>query len=400
VKLRPAYPYFGSKAAVASLIWEALGDVPNYVEPFAGSAACLLARPEQHARKVETVNDIHAYIPNFLRAVRSDPEAVATHATWPVSEVDMHARHRWLVNGPGREHVERCREDADYYDAQTAGWWVWGASCWIGTGWCSSGVDWQQLPAISGSHANEGGRLNYGQGINRAELSRQLPHLGGSNPKRPCAGGQGINRESGKTPYLTGGGNVGEDARPKRGIGINRLPHLIGPHNGRKGKTNQISGSDGSGVGYGRGIFASGRREDLLGYFQALADRLALVRITCGDWARVCTPAVTISHGLTGVLLDPPYASERSTVYAHDSRTIANDVGAWAREQGADARMRIVLCGYSGEHNLPGWHVVEWKSRGGYGRGKNANATRERLWLSPHCLGGEQSAGPLFEVRA
>jgi hypothetical protein len=37
-----------------------------------------------------------------------------------------------------------------------------------------------------------------------------------------------------------------------------------------------------------------------------------------------------------------------------------------------------------------GWECVAWKAAGGYkGQAKdgdNANAKRERLWFSPHCL--------------
>ena len=39
------FPYFGGKSRIAHLVWERFGDVPNYVEPFAGSLAVLLGRP-------------------------------------------------------------------------------------------------------------------------------------------------------------------------------------------------------------------------------------------------------------------------------------------------------------------------------------------------------------------
>ena len=51
-----------------------------------------------------------------------------------------------------------------------------------------------------------------------------------------------------------------------------------------------------------------------------------------------------------------------------------------------------MLCGYEGDYSAPaGWRVVPWKARGGYGsqgdgQGRE-NARRERLWLSPHCIG-------------
>lgn len=53
-ELRAPFPWFGGKSLAAETIWQALGNVPNYVEPFAGSLATLLGRPT--APHVETVN--------------------------------------------------------------------------------------------------------------------------------------------------------------------------------------------------------------------------------------------------------------------------------------------------------------------------------------------------------
>ena len=53
-----ALPYFGGKHAVAVAVWARLGaDVPIYAEPFAGSLAVLLARPEVPPGAMETLND-------------------------------------------------------------------------------------------------------------------------------------------------------------------------------------------------------------------------------------------------------------------------------------------------------------------------------------------------------
>jgi DNA adenine methylase len=126
VTLRAPFPWFGGKSRVARLVWERFGDVPNYVEPFAGSMAVLLARPTE--ARIETVNDLDCYISNFWRALQADPEELAAWADWPVNEADLHARHRWLV---GRaEFRKRMRSDPDFYDPKIAGWWVWGISQW------------------------------------------------------------------------------------------------------------------------------------------------------------------------------------------------------------------------------------------------------------------------------
>lgn len=160
--LRAPFPWFGGKSRIASAVWERFGNCPNYVEPFAGSLAVLLNRP--HKPKTETVNDLDGMVANFWRALRADPEAVASHADWPVNELDLHARHLWLVNA-GRAQVERLREDPEWFDAKIAGWWVWGCCQWIGSGWCEH-PEWQKLP-----HLGDAGR-----GVHRP--SQQLPHLG------------------------------------------------------------------------------------------------------------------------------------------------------------------------------------------------------------------------------
>lgn len=155
--IKAPFPWFGGKSRVADIVWQRFGDVPNYVEPFAGSLAVLLGRPTE--AKTETVNDKDAFLANFWRALRHDPEGVAQWADWPVNEADLHARHWWLVNQA--EHIERMRTDPDYYDAKIAGWWVWGVCQWIGSGWCAnaSGVmPSQQLPHLG----------NAGRGIHRA----------------------------------------------------------------------------------------------------------------------------------------------------------------------------------------------------------------------------------------
>lgn len=107
--MKPPFPWFGGKRRVAPRVWEALGDVANYIEPFAGSLAVLLNRPTRHTGYVETVNDMDAYICNFWRAVQHDPSSVARYADNPVSECDLEARHIWLVIAWYAEHPElRC----------------------------------------------------------------------------------------------------------------------------------------------------------------------------------------------------------------------------------------------------------------------------------------------------
>ena len=166
--LRAPFPWFGGKSGAADSAWAAMGGggVDNYVEPFAGSAAMLLAAPE--GKRIETINDADGFVANFWRAIAHDPAAVAHAADWPCNEVDLFARHSWLVRQTAGL-TKALHANPDYFDAKVAGWWCWGACNWIGSGWCSGTGPWV--------HDSE----------NLID-SRQLPHLGDA--------GQGINRQT------------------------------------------------------------------------------------------------------------------------------------------------------------------------------------------------------------
>jgi DNA adenine methylase len=123
------YPWFGGKRRVAAEVWRRLGDVPNYIEPFFGSGAVLLARP--HEPSYETINDLDCDVANFWRAVKAAPELVAEAADWPVIETELHARHHTLIAAT-EEHRARLDRDPSYFDARRAGWWAWGVSASVG----------------------------------------------------------------------------------------------------------------------------------------------------------------------------------------------------------------------------------------------------------------------------
>lgn len=132
-------------------------------------------------------------------------------------------------------------------------------------------------------------------------------------------------------------------------------------------------------------------------WFRALSERLRRVRVASGDWRRVVASESTLYPAgrgsdtyRTGVYLDPPYSEGAQQYAAGGTGTgLSADVRAWCVEHDADPRLRIVLSGYAGEHDAleaRGWRVVEWKTQGGYAGG-GPNQKRERLWLSPHCVG-------------
>src|SRR3990167_4117405 len=336
-------------------------DVENFVEPFAGSLAILLARPNG-AGHTETVNDADGLLVNVWRAMRADPGAVAEHADYPVSECDLSARHLRLVHERAAL-TARLQTDPHYFDAKLAGWWIWGACCWIGSGWCSGEGPWHE---DGGAWADTRTSGNAGRGVHR-----QLPHLGDA--------GQGVHR---KLPHL---GDAGR--------GVHRqLPHLGDAGQGVHRKLPHLGDA-------GRGV----RRDGLIDWFGALATRLERTRICCGDWRRVVTDSVTIRHGTTGILLDPPYPDGWDTENAYSAGTagssVWHDVAAWAADAGQDRRLRLVLCGYAGTWTCPReWREIPWLARKGYSTDPSQSA-RERLWLSPGCLDVAETRGvqaPMF----
>lgn len=321
--LKAPFPWFGGKSRAANLIWPRLGNVPNYVEPFAGSLAVLLRRP--HASGNEIVNDLDCYVANAWRAVRNSPLCVAEWCDWPVNEADLHSRHQWLH---GRaEFRERMKVDPDFYDCRIAGYWIWGLSCWIGDAFCRTQC--------------------------------------GSSPN--LAGSKGVVRQ---LPRQTGSQGVQQKLERKR-------PALAAWK-------------------------CMDQSEALESWFARLAERLRFTKVCCGDWGRVCTKAATYGQGLTGVLLDPPYSREMrdENIYSNEVDGLSDQVRAWALENGENPLMRIALCGYEGEHDMPEtWSCVPWKAAGGYANRnpENQNAHKERIWFSPHCL---QPVEELFELPA
>ena len=362
--MKAPFVWFGGKRRVAPEVWAALGDVPNYIEPFAGSLAVLLGRPHDMSngtRRAETVNDADGFLANFWRALAHDPEAVAHWCDWPVNEVDLFARHLWLVNTGRSRLLEGMEADPDFYDAQVAGWWVWGVNAWIGSGWCSGDGPWVDTGDGIGKLPHLG---NAGQGV-----KRKLPHLGDA--------GRGVNR---KLPHL---GNAGQGVNRKR------------PHLGDAGR-----------AGYNNMEY----RPNVLGYFEELAGRLRDVRVCCGDWSRVCTSGA-MSHGSkVGVFLDPPYLGDvrAADLYAVDDHTIAHAVRDWCLEHGDDPRLRIVLAGYRAEHDdlMPDtWRRHYYSASAAYSTtesaarqdGNHANRANEVLWFSPHCVTPDRQ-GELWEA--
>lgn len=176
MKLDAPFPWFGGKSSVASEVWSRFGNCQNYVEPFFGSGAVLLNRPAGHfaadSLRIETVNDLDGYLVNFWRSIKDSPMETAEHACYPVSEMDLHSRHRWLLSeGAARLAALDMARNPDAHDPKVAGWWVWGLCCWIGGGWCVQ--ECNKLPHLG----------NAGRGV-----TKKLPHLGDGDPRVMVSG--------------------------------------------------------------------------------------------------------------------------------------------------------------------------------------------------------------------
>jgi len=338
--LRAPFPWFGGKRKAAEMVWERLGDVGNYVEPFFGSGAMLLERPEEHRwPRTETVNDYDGHLANFWRALQADPDGVARYADWPVSELDSHARGDWLFYRPdAREWVERLRSDPDFYDVKSAGWWVWFVCGWIGS-----------LPSVNESQLKR---------IPGGAVKRQLPHLRDA--------GMGIHRVGTvfrKRPHLS-------DA----GVGIHRV-----------------------------GAVSRGEHlREYFGGLAARLERVRVccgdwARVTGGSvTTKHGITGVFLDPPYSHAVRD-------GGLYSEESGSVAEDVRAWALANGDNPLFRIALAGYDTEHGdaMPdSWEAVEWKAAKGYAsqrtNGVNDNRKLERIWFSPHCLRPE--AEPALET--
>lgn len=326
--IKSPYPYFGNKLKAAPEIWRRFGAVTSYVEPFFGSGAVLLNRPSSINLAHSVINDRCGYVVNFWRAVKSSPAEVARWAVHPKAELDLTARHHWLVQQIA-SLPERLQTDPNYFCAQTAGWWCWGLSCWLGSGFCDGRGPWRIDP--------ETGLL--------ARMPRST--TGGIVRKLPVVAGTGINRQ---------------------------IPAVLG-----KGIT--------------RKIVAPSQLEGVTQYLRTLSQQLEESLVLCGDWTRACTPAVMRLSAkktqLIGVLLDPPYDGFENYYSSKGEGNLSHAVREWAISAAAEhPSLRIAVCGYDApEFDFPpGWSKYSWVGSTGYAKKQNCNRFKETIWFSPGCL--------------
>ncbi|WP_458085781.1 DNA adenine methylase [Streptomyces malaysiensis] len=105
LKNQPPFRYYGSKGLLAGWIASHIPEHRNYVEPFAGSAAVLLAKPPSYR---EIINDLNGDVVNFWRVLRSQHEDLVH-----VLECTPYAREEYLdcrdTDASDMDAVERAR---------------------------------------------------------------------------------------------------------------------------------------------------------------------------------------------------------------------------------------------------------------------------------------------------
>ena len=123
-------------------VWAAIGNPKSYIEPFFGSGAVLINRPiiPTDDKQYEIVCDKDGFIANVWRGLKFAPHEVEEWCDWPVNHADLNARRKRLLAESDRLLAKLCADDM-FYDAKLAGYWIWCASCWIGSGLtCADGI--------------------------------------------------------------------------------------------------------------------------------------------------------------------------------------------------------------------------------------------------------------------
>lgn len=338
-KQKSPFPWFGGKSDAAPLVWAALGDVANYVEPFFGGGAVLLRRPHKANRSgySETVNDKDGLLTNFWRALRADPDGVAEAASYPMSELDKHARAVALL-APGAMDVDRLAGDVTYHDVEKAGWWAWCVCSQIAA--FGTGGPWWP---------DEHGRLVKSRD-DSSGITRNLPAVGNA--------GRGVLAAS------------------LREVGV-----------AKNGQWHP---------------FVMPELRDWLAFLSARLRHVRILCgdwQRCVGHGVLNSTEVRLGKTV-GVFLDPPYSNVNvDDLYKEGGTDAAVACAEWAVGLCRQPRWktaRVVAAGYVGDdagdvYEAAGWRTVEWFrdgfAKGGYrATGSNdSGAVRERLYLSPSC---------------
>ncbi len=325
--MKAPFPYFGGKSKVASLVWQRFGDVKNYVEPFCGSAAMLLARPGPLSER-ETINDACGFVANFWRAVQADPDAVAAYADCPLNENEIHARHAYVVSQTA-DLQAKLEGDPEYFDVRIAGYWLHGISSYLGTYGEGTGP-WRP---IEGKLVCDPVKKIEGR---ERGISRRLPQ----------ANFNGVHAN-------------GPAEKSLEGLADRWADHLQQVMRRLRDRLRRVR-------------VCSGPWERVL-------SKAGTTGKTAGAVGIFFDPPYA-----------PEADCDQKLYVVHDG-VCSHKVREWCIANGDNPQLRICLAGYDSEHQMPDtWEVVEWTAGACYGGKKSTtdNRHRERLWFSPHCLAG------------
>lgn len=329
---RAPFPYPGGKARIAARVWEELGNPYSYLEPFFGSGAVLLARTGGGR---EIVGDINGYVANAYRSIAYAPEETAHYAYWPTIHADLTARHRWLVRWGRDGGLQKLMDDPFYYDAQCAGWWLWGIASWLTIGdFCAAAF-------------------------------KPQAHCQVAVPDVPP-----------KISYKRSG--VGVSAARK---GFGALPF--------DGRVCVGSASDSN--RWVEWFTALSERLAQVFILNCAWDKVLGSKTLLGDFDDRDVGVFLDPPYLTG--------GRAANLYALDNGDeVFPAVWEWAKRYGERANFRIAICGLAGDFGNvpPGWREYRWRNSGGITNTTRSSRVKpdEVVLFSPHCIGGRRQNHP------
>ena len=411
------FPYPGGKGRVAARVWQELGaDVYSYLEPFCGSAAVLLARPDAPGPRREVIGDRNGYVANAYRSIQWAPDVTARYAWWSTIHADLTARHRWLVEwGRDGGGLEMLMADPGYYHPKAAGWWIWGVSNWISIGdFCAAafgGGSRDSMPYTARKVDGQGVTVNR---VSLDGLHEKLPRVAPDTTGHGAAAQRSVLPPDGRPQVFWNEHHRGTAAARTNTPGApvpTDIPNIRETDSGNGvAAGRKLTPSDGrpvvnydtQGAGATTNRIHTPAAADVnsgpdrwIPWFRALAARLEKVYILARPWHTVLGSRSLLGDfegRSVGVFLDPPYLtrSRAANLYARDDGDqVFPAVWQWAKEYGGRPNFRIAMCGLDGDFDgVPaGWREYRWRGGGAIGGGTTEGKPDEIIMFSPHCLG-------------
>lgn len=143
-KIFAPFSYFGGKRLNVVPVWRRYGvNIPNYIEPFSGSAAMFYGRPANISGKFrrELLNDECRLLINAYRAIKyANPADLAEVCQKIYAEDDLIAWNKELIRNRSILR-DKIQDDMRYYNLELAGRWIWLTRGWIGAGACDATIN-------------------------------------------------------------------------------------------------------------------------------------------------------------------------------------------------------------------------------------------------------------------